>query len=452
MSNKHRGNNPQPKADQDQQHPSLHPHSNPPAHRGEVSQPVPDRSGGPTKTVPPPPGSENDDPQKPGLHPQSDSKAPLAISTEHKGEIATATPNRTTGGEGMAMNDPLRAGQPAQIADQVYRPLDLAPANHPHIAVDEQRTGETPRTPANNAVGRPAVSAQRAPVAPGATVRVRLVWPADRGAKQDCRASTGVIWSGNGDVQNFPADKWHLLAPHPDVWELVDDKDQEVAHQAQVDRVESPEARLTRLNNKHRIEQNERAAAASTRDAKDLARQINTDAVVVGPSMGRPATEHAPTIPRPETNNNQLAPSTYDKAALSPHTQTDALEDKARDEGAASSQATPKRPLDEFDPQPTETDSETGVVTGKNDKADKARVEALEKEKADLAEKVEREQQPPARTFQRISEARLETLTDEQVHAEGAKRSYALHPRLTPANLRARFMELQDEAAAAAKS
>jgi len=54
------------------------------------------------------------------------------------------------------------------------------------------------------------------------TVRVELVWPEERGAKDDCRAGTGVVWSGKGDIQDYPAALWPRLALHPDVWRLVD--------------------------------------------------------------------------------------------------------------------------------------------------------------------------------------------------------------------------------------
>jgi len=53
------------------------------------------------------------------------------------------------------------------------------------------------------------------------TVRVRLVWPESRGAKNDCRAGTAVVWSHHGDVQDYPAALWPRLAAHPDVWQLV---------------------------------------------------------------------------------------------------------------------------------------------------------------------------------------------------------------------------------------
>lgn len=53
-------------------------------------------------------------------------------------------------------------------------------------------------------------------------VLVQCVWPASRGPKPDCRSDSGVIWAGHGDVKAYPADRWPLLAEHPDVWRLFD--------------------------------------------------------------------------------------------------------------------------------------------------------------------------------------------------------------------------------------
>jgi|GEM_PF-3379013 len=53
-------------------------------------------------------------------------------------------------------------------------------------------------------------------------VLVQCVWPAARGPKPDCRSNSGVIWDGHGDVKAYPADRWPLLAEHPDVWRLFD--------------------------------------------------------------------------------------------------------------------------------------------------------------------------------------------------------------------------------------
>lgn len=53
-------------------------------------------------------------------------------------------------------------------------------------------------------------------------VLVQCVWPAARGPKPDCRSDSGVIWAGHGDVKAYPADRWPLLAEHPDVWRLFD--------------------------------------------------------------------------------------------------------------------------------------------------------------------------------------------------------------------------------------
>lgn len=36
------------------------------------------------------------------------------------------------------------------------------------------------------------------------------------------KGKTGVVWNGHGDVQAVPAEAWPKLAPHADVWELVE--------------------------------------------------------------------------------------------------------------------------------------------------------------------------------------------------------------------------------------
>lgn len=53
----------------------------------------------------------------------------------------------------------------------------------------------------------------------GGTVLVELL--ADRNYKDDCQASTGIVWRGKGDVQPYPAALWPKLAVHPTVWGLV---------------------------------------------------------------------------------------------------------------------------------------------------------------------------------------------------------------------------------------
>lgn len=53
-------------------------------------------------------------------------------------------------------------------------------------------------------------------------VYVQCIWHESRGPKDDCRAGTGIVWAGNGDVQQFPAALWPKLAPFHDVWRLLD--------------------------------------------------------------------------------------------------------------------------------------------------------------------------------------------------------------------------------------
>lgn len=46
----------------------------------------------------------------------------------------------------------------------------------------------------------------------------------NKARKEDNVAGSGVVWIGNGDVQEVPAEAWPKLAKHPDVWELVEQK------------------------------------------------------------------------------------------------------------------------------------------------------------------------------------------------------------------------------------
>lgn len=298
-------------------------------------------------------------------------------------------------------------------------------ANHPHAQVEAQN----PRVATNLDIPGMANSAipSRQPVQGGPpTVQVRLVWPANRGAKIDCQAHTGTVWTGNGDVQSFPAEKWWKLAPHPDVWELVDQSDIKVAQQAAVDRVETPEERIVRLHleddaaKRDRVAQNAQKAAAAAREA---AASTNTDMVIVGTSLGRPATEHAPTFAVPERPSSQLAPNTYDAAALAPHTETAALEAKAKAEATAANDVVePKANL----PRP-----ETKV------------------DEFDLAPAADLNADPPIRAVrvQKLERAALDGMSDEEVHSEGLRRDFVLHQRLNANNLRMRFLELQAQAA-----
>lgn len=321
----------------------------------------------------------------------------------------------------------VQSGEIATIADQPL-PVPLAPprANHPHQHVDPPAPAPTNvslRGAPNNSIPN------RSPV-PARTVNVRLIWPAVRGAKHDDRGGTDIIWNGQGDVQAYPADKWRFLQPHPDVWELVDDNEDQVARQAVVNRIESPQERLVRLQRDRGygitgIEDPYEAQRIAAQRAKDRAAELGTDAVVVGPSMGRPSTEHAPTLPVPEVNRNQLAPNTYDAAALAPHTQTAELEAAAHAASDAEiGLTTPTPPLaptgesprpDEFDPPP---DPEKAAAVGKPTRA------AVQKPK-------------------HLSPEDLDKMNEADIHVEAQIRGFELHPRLNPTNLRARFLEAQ---------
>lgn len=131
------------------------------------------------------------------------------------------------------------------------------------------------------------------------TVKVELVWPAERGAKSDCRGGTKVVWSGKGDVQDYPAELWHKLEPHPDVWRLVDPAQAQVAAEATLLNTESPERRVERLNLAREAER--QAAAQRDEDArieaervaalqaKERGAETNTDVVHAGLPEAAPA-------------------------------------------------------------------------------------------------------------------------------------------------------------------
>lgn len=51
------------------------------------------------------------------------------------------------------------------------------------------------------------------------TLQVRYVGLKPK--ETDCVASTGVTWTGYGDIQTVPAKAWAIMQKHTDVWELV---------------------------------------------------------------------------------------------------------------------------------------------------------------------------------------------------------------------------------------
>lgn len=136
----------------------------------------------------------------------------------------------------------------------------------------------TKQTPAPAAAGLSTPPVVPAPT----TVRVKLVWPAARGPKIDCRAGTKIIWAGHGDVQDYPAALWHKLAPHPDVWQLVNKRDEEIAAEAQSEIVETPEQRLARMQDERRVadaEHDAEAARVEAEKAREKAAEKGADVV-----------------------------------------------------------------------------------------------------------------------------------------------------------------------------
>jgi hypothetical protein len=53
------------------------------------------------------------------------------------------------------------------------------------------------------------------------TEKVKVALVIDRASFEDANYGTGVVWAGQGDVQEVPADKWALMKKHADVWREV---------------------------------------------------------------------------------------------------------------------------------------------------------------------------------------------------------------------------------------
>lgn len=49
----------------------------------------------------------------------------------------------------------------------------------------------------------------------------RVEYLGNKAQKMDNVAWTGVVWFGNGDIQEVPDGTWEKLSKHPDVWRLV---------------------------------------------------------------------------------------------------------------------------------------------------------------------------------------------------------------------------------------
>jgi hypothetical protein len=256
----------------------------------------------------------------------------------------------------------------------------LAPVEHDDLVLDERPTA-------------------RAASAPLKFVQVELVWPESRGAKIDCKGNTGIVWSSTGDVQPYPADKWHLLANNPDVWRLVDPGDETTARRARAtsDAIETPEHRVDRVNLEHRVamaakleaDERDRLAAIA---AKVRGAQTNTDVVVLKDPPDPLSAE--------EAGNRQAAYKlvTQDMPAIEAAL---LAKDEANAAGALAAGIPPEKPV--------------GIGTH-------------------VAHK---------RVSGKLTEDQLAEMSDADVHAEGLKRDFSLHPRLNPVNLRARFLELQ---------
>lgn len=284
-------------------------------------------------------------------------------------------------------------------------------------------------------IAPPVQPRQSAPIQSVKTVRVELVWPAERGPKIDCRGNTKIVWTGPGDVQDYPADQWYLLAAHPDVWKLVDDADAQVAERAKQEVVETPEGRLERLH----LEQSRAKAVADSAQAakdaharhealrldaqrrKDDGAQTNTD-VVVG--------EKDPPDP---LSAEQMADR---QAAYKLVTQGTAALDAAYQAKAEADEA--GLAMAEH-----QTALRAGLGQERTAQNEQGPVDVGVREPV-----VTDPKEPPLPAVPQLTEKQLAAMSNAEVHAEGDKRGYELHPRLNAANLRERFLEYQAEAQA----
>lgn len=217
-------------------------------------------------------------------------------------------------------------------------------------------------------------------------VLVQCVWPATRGAKPDCRGDTGVVWAGHGDVKAYPADKWHLLADHPDVWRLFDPATMSVPAGNGAANVQAP----LQLQ-QHQATKLERDQAALLRRAMERIREL--EEMVATLRQSKPADPAAP-------EDAQEQQGLDERVELAASRNTDLVEVVIDDA--------------------TDT-AETG-------QAKFAAVAAHEKLKA------------PAIT---LSLDDLKAMSVEEVRQLAVARDYGFSPRLLPEKLYSKFLEMQ---------
>lgn len=254
-----------------------------------------------------------------------------------------------------------------------------------------------------------------APAIPAARpgfVLVECVWPEERGPKNDCRGGSGVIWSGRGDVKEYPAGLWPKLQPHPDVWRLYDPATAigavEAAKRAEQER-QTAEA-VARAEAEARLQADEAARQAAAlanqaQAAREAGQQTGTDIVTAIASA----------------SSQPVAGTLGDGSGVADQTLAANAQAAGGTEAAAAAAAA--------------AGGTGGTETGTDEASAKKEPESF-----------------PGMIPLQYSAEQLAGMSDDNVRLIANDRAYGLHPRLNPENLRAKFLEAQAAQKAAAEA
>lgn len=244
-------------------------------------------------------------------------------------------------------------------------------------------------------------------------VLVECVWQAVRGEKNDCRGGTGIVWSGRGDVKEYPAALWPKLQPFPDVWRLYDPETAigavEAAKRAEQER-QTADA-VARAEAEARIQADEAARQAAAlanqaQAARESGQQTGTDIVTAI------ATASSEPVAGTLGGGSGVADQT-----LAANAQAAGGTEAAAAAAAAGSSAS------------------GGTETGTDEATAKKEPEAF-----------------PGMIPLQYTAEQLAGMSDDNVRLIANDRAYGLHPRLNPENLRSKFLEAQAAQKAAAEA
>lgn len=244
-------------------------------------------------------------------------------------------------------------------------------------------------------------------------VQVRQV--INRPEKDDCRAGTAVVWHGPGDIQLYPRRLWPFLAPHPDVWELVDTGEAKAESRRQISE------RL--MNERLRHEQAITHAADLAQKVSRKFEEADREASLAELAMQQ-AKEAMAAFELREAE--ELGKFAAEDAALEQRRKDEVARIEA--EAAARRQAEAQAVLD----AQKRTDAEA---------AEAARLAEEAKGKGTDTVVI-------ASTLVQYTAEQLLAMSDEDVRAEAIRRDYPpMHARLKPETLRQKFLEAQITAA-----